>query len=47
MSIHGSRVRVEVSKDRVSVRLEAGGPVELDIWGSVHTVGEQPTIAVR
>jgi alpha,alpha-trehalose phosphorylase len=47
LSIRGSRVRVEVVRDRVTVCLEAGDPVELDIWGTVHTITELPTTVIR
>jgi len=47
LSIRGSRVRVEVVRDGVTVHLEAGDPVELDIRGTVHTITEQPTIVTR
>jgi alpha,alpha-trehalose phosphorylase len=47
LSIRGSRVRVEVVRDRVTVGLEAGDPVELDIWGTLHTIAEQATTVVR
>jgi alpha,alpha-trehalose phosphorylase len=47
ISIRGSRVRVEVVGDRVTVHLVAGEPVDLDIWGTVHTITERPTIVVR
>ena len=47
MSIRGSRVRIQVVRDRVTVHLEQGDPVDLDIDGTVHTITEQPTIVVR
>jgi alpha,alpha-trehalose phosphorylase len=47
LSIGGSRVRVEVVGDGVTVHLEAGDPVELDILGTVHTITEQPTVVNR
>ena len=47
VSIRGSRVKVDVTRDRVTVRLQHGDPVELNIWGSTHTVAEEPTIAIR
>ena len=47
LSITGSRVRVEVDRDRVTVHLENGDPVDLDIWGTAHTISGQPTTVVR
>jgi alpha,alpha-trehalose phosphorylase len=47
LSIGGSRVRVEVERDRVTVHLEKGGPVALDIWGTAYTISEQPTTVGR
>ncbi len=47
LSIRGSRVRVEVVKDHVTIQLEAGDPVDLDIWGAAHTITEHPTTVAR
>ena len=47
VSIKGSRLRVEVKKDRVTVRLENGKPVNLTVWGTSHMVGDSPTTIQR
>jgi alpha,alpha-trehalose phosphorylase len=47
LSIRGSRVRVEIDRDRLTVHLEDGDPVDLDIWGAIYTVREQPTTVLR
>ena len=47
VSINGSMVKVEVGVDRVVVVLESGDPIDLEIWGAIHTVGEVPTTVVR
>jgi len=47
VSIWGSRVRVEVSADRLTVHLDQGEPVELEIWGTAHMVTDQPITVVR
>lgn len=47
VSIRGSRVRVDVARDRVTVRLEQGNPVDLEIWGTTHNVTDQPITIVR
>ncbi len=47
VSIKGSRLRVEVGKDRVTVRLEDGKPVNLKVWGTSHMVGDSPTTIQR
>jgi alpha,alpha-trehalose phosphorylase len=47
VSIKGSRVRVEVGRDRVEVTLEEGDPIDLEIWGAIHTVREVPTTVSR
>ena len=47
VSIRGSRIWVEVVKNEVTVQLDAGDPVDLDIWGTPYTVTRQPTTVVR
>ena len=47
ISIKGSRVRVEVGRDEVTVSLEHGDPVNLDVWGESHSVGAQATTIRR
>ncbi|MBK5268944.1 MAG: glycoside hydrolase family 65 protein, partial [Acidimicrobiia bacterium] len=42
VSIKGSRVRIEVLPDLVTVHLESGEPVELEICGTYHTVTSAP-----
>ncbi len=47
VSVRGSRVRVEVDRQRVTVAVVAGDAVELDIWGTMHTVTEKPLTVLR
>ncbi|HKY47436.1 MAG TPA: glycosyl hydrolase family 65 protein [Acidimicrobiia bacterium] len=47
VSIRGSKLRVEVVRESVTVHLLTGEPVDLDILGTVHTITREPTVVVR
>ena len=47
VSVRGSRVRVEVEPGRVTLWVEEGAPIGLEVWGRLYRVGSEPLTVKR
>jgi alpha,alpha-trehalose phosphorylase len=47
VSIRGSRLRVHVQPGEVTLQVEEGEPVDIEVWGVQHLVGREPIRVAR